>query len=72
MAVASVTEITLARWLFKTPEAWEKRPAFSSLEQPHDFRFCRPIGVQIEADDRRRCVTFTSSLSAFTANTVKR
>src|ERR1700746_1449066 len=46
----------LARQLVKTPKAWEKKPAFSSLEQPHDFRFRQRIEVQIEADDRRRCV----------------
>ena len=56
MAVASATEITPARQLVKTPEALEKKPAFSSLEQPHDFRFRQPIEVQIEADHRRRCV----------------
>jgi hypothetical protein len=31
----------------------EKKPAFSSLKQPHDFRFRQRIEVQIEADDRR-------------------
>ena len=46
----------LARQLVKRPKAWEKKPAFSSLEQPHDFRFRQRIEVQIEADDRRRCV----------------
>ena len=45
MAVASATEITPARQLVKTPEALEKKPAFSSLEQPHDFRFRQPIEV---------------------------
>ena len=65
-------EITLDRRLVKTPEAWEKKPAFSSLEQPHDFRFRQPIEVQIEANDRRRRVDLYVELSAFTANTVKR
>jgi Arc/MetJ-type ribon-helix-helix transcriptional regulator len=46
-------------------------PTSSSFEEPHDLRFRQRIEMQIEADDRRRCVGQYANASDYIGHLIR-